>query len=85
MTFTVEIADAEKIATNSYHVEIHIDKSNLKDLIIQLTRLSEMLLGEHLHFMSEVWSLGNLSEISSGERNVITHYLTIIISEQVFL
>jgi hypothetical protein len=45
MTFTVEIADAEKIATCSYHVKIHIDKSNLKDLIIQLTRLSEIALG----------------------------------------
>jgi hypothetical protein len=45
MMFTVEIADAENIATSSYHVEIHIDKSNLKDLIIQLTRLSEMPLG----------------------------------------
>ena len=45
MTFSVEIADAEKIATSGYHVETHIDKSNLKDLIIQLTRLSEMPLG----------------------------------------
>jgi|GEM_PF-4406382 len=53
MTFSVEIADAEKIATSSHHIEIYIDKSNLKDLLIQLTRLSEMLLGEHLHFMSE--------------------------------
>jgi hypothetical protein len=45
MTFTVEIADVEKIATSSYNIEIHIDKSNLKDLIIKLTRLSEMPLG----------------------------------------
>ena len=81
MTFSVEIADAEKIATSSHHIEIYIDKSNLKDLLIQLTRLSEMLLGEHLHFMSEWWGLGDLSEISQGETNMITHHIKIIISE----
>jgi hypothetical protein len=81
MTFSVEIADAEKITTSSHHVEIHIDKSNLKDLIIRLTRLSEQPLGEHLHFMSESWGLGDLSEISQGEGNVITHHLKISITE----
>ncbi len=62
MTFSVEIENSEEIQKGAHSVEIYLDQGNLASLIQRLSLLIDKAPGEHLHFMSESWGLGDLSE-----------------------
>ena len=81
MTFSVEIVNGEELSSGDHHVEIHIDKENLESLIKRLNKLAQESIGEDLHFMSDSWGLGDLSEKPHKPSNIITHHLKIIIEE----
>ena len=81
MTFSVEIANSNELQSGGHHVEIYIDRENLEMLINRLIRLGQKPIGDDLHFMSESWGLGDLSELSHGKDNVITHHLKFIVTK----
>lgn len=78
MTFSVEIVNSEALNTAGHYVEIYIDKENIQDLIDRLIKLSKEPPSEDLHFMSESWGLGDLSESPHAKGNIITHHLKFI-------
>jgi len=81
MTFSVEIANSKDLDAAGHHVEIHIDSENLDRFIARLKKLSKKSVGEDLHFMSESWGLGDLSESTHAIDNLITHHLKVVLSD----
>lgn len=81
MTFSVEITNADEVATSKHSVEIYIDKKSLESLLVRLGKLADESVGEDLHLMSESWGLGDLTEDTHRDENQVTHHLKIILSE----
>lgn len=79
MTFSVEIESPDEVSESGHSVEIYVDQKNLLSLVKRLTLLADNPPGEHLHFMSESWGLGDLTEETHMDSNVITHHLKIIV------
>lgn len=78
MIFTVEIKDAAKAQEESAEVEIHLDQESLESFIKQL-QMIQAGQTDHIHFMSESWGMGDLTEEKQGgNKNSLVHHLKVL-------
>jgi hypothetical protein len=79
MLFTVELRDVD--VTERIEVEINLDKQGLDDLLRQLTLLREG--GDHVHFFTNSWGAGPLTEKKIDDKNVLCNHLRITLLENI--
>lgn len=83
MIFTVEVTNPDKLRDAESEVEIYIDKNELALLNSELEKLQTGKAGDHLHYMSESWGAGDLSEeIQGNSTNSLIHHLRITLTEE---
>ncbi len=75
MLFTVELKDATSHKEGKTEVELYLDKEALEDLVKQLSFLKKE--GDDLHFMTQSWGSGQLSEDKQNPTNTIINHLKI--------
>ena len=76
MKISVEITGYREPETElPCEVEIYFDSESIKYFVNELNKLREP--GDHFHWMTNTWGLGDLSEEKVREENSIAHHLKI--------
>jgi len=74
--FTTQLRKGAATDLTEAEVEIYLDDENLRFLIIRLQALRKKS-KDHMHFMTESWGEGSLSETLVGEDVVLINHLKI--------